>query len=357
MSSKTYVPAMRWRQGEYQALLRLGKDVKDFVVPFITIPEVEFDFEERRPKKTVQEHVHPFAQRFKSKWGKRPAFIAVDGAIVGQPMADGRDVFTYVFEALRSFTASAIPAIPLVAGTATVRSIAAIARIDRNGVAVSLKIEDLMKPGPRARIDVLAGKLGVSIDEVDLIVDLSSPNYEPYSAFAAALTAALKRLGNLNDFRNFIVVGTAIPASFRGIARGEDEIARHDWIFYKEFVAKLPKTIRRPNFGDYTIVHPSFTPVDMRVVKAAGKIVYATLTSWEVRKGGAFRDDPEQMHSHCASIVASGQFLGDAYSNGDAYIGGCARRELGPSNLSKWKEVAINHHITLVTNELAKIAA
>jgi hypothetical protein len=64
-----YVPALRWRQGEYQALFRLATAAKDRIVPYITIPEVEFDFELWQPKKTVQEHVHPFPARFNAKWG------------------------------------------------------------------------------------------------------------------------------------------------------------------------------------------------------------------------------------------------------------------------------------------------
>ena len=77
LTKDMYVPALRWRQGEYQALDRLAAATKDRIVPFITIPEVEFDFETWQPKKSVQEHVHPFAARFKVKWGQRPAWVGV----------------------------------------------------------------------------------------------------------------------------------------------------------------------------------------------------------------------------------------------------------------------------------------
>ena len=67
LSESMYVPALRWRLGEYQALLRLAKEVKDQVVPFVTVPEVEFDFELWQPKRTVHEHVLPFPGRFKDR--------------------------------------------------------------------------------------------------------------------------------------------------------------------------------------------------------------------------------------------------------------------------------------------------
>lgn len=95
----------------------------------------------------------------------------------------------------------------------------------------------------------------------------------------------------------------------------------------------------------------------MRMIKAARKLVYTTPNDWEVRKGGAFNNDRAQMHVHCASIVASGKFSGAGFSGGDDYIAKCAVHKEGPSNQTRWKEVAINHHITHVLADLAKFGA
>jgi Beta protein len=354
LTSNTYVPALRWRQGEYQALERLSAAAKERVVPYITIPEVEFDFEMGQPKRTVQAHVHPFAARFNAKWGKRPAWVGVHPSLSGMPMDDGRDIFTNVFDALRAAQANVIPSVPLDASPLMVGSVAAILATDGRGAAVAVRIEDLMKHDARTRIDTLAATLGLPTGEIDLVIDLGAPNFEPYDAFAGALIAAVRRLGDLDAFRNFVVIGTAIPQSFKDVAKGADQLPRHDWLFYQVFVGRMPTGIRRPNFGDYAIVHPEFSAVDMRKIKSAGKLVYTTPATWEVRKGGAFRDNPGQMHDHCASIVVSGWFRGAAFSSGDEYIAKCAARIEGHSNHSRWKFVAINHHITQVLEDLAK---
>ena len=352
-----YVPALRWRQGEYQALSRLAAAAKARTVPFITIPEVEFDFETWQPKKSVQEHVHPFSARFKAKWGQRPAWVDVHPGITNEPMGDGRDIPAYVFEALRAFQANAIPAIPLDAAPNIVASVGAIVATDGHGVAVAIRLEDLMKSDTRTRIDGLAASLGVAVDEVDLVVDLGGPNFEPYGAFASALIAAMRRLGDLHAFRNFAVIGTAIPETFKDVAKGADQLPRHDWLFYRVLLGRMPAGMRQPNYGDFTIVHPKFKALNMRMIKAAGKLVYTTPGAWEVRKGGAFNNNRAQMHGHCASIVASGNFKGAGYSNGDDYIAKCAVHKEGPSNQARWKEVAINHHITHVLDDLSTLAA
>ena len=167
----------------------------------------------------------------------------------------------------------------------------------------------------------------------------------------------MQKLGDLHAFRNFVVIGTAIPETFKDVAKGADQLPRHDWLFYRALLGKMPAGVRQPNYGDYTIVHPEFKALDMRMIKAAGKLVYTTTTAWEVRKGGAFNDNRAQMHGHCASIVASGKFDGAGYSSGDEYIARCAVHKEGPSNQTRWKEVAINHHITRVLDDLATLGA
>ena len=357
LTKDMYVPALRWRQAEYQALFRLATAAKDRVVPLITIPNVEFDFETRQPKKSVQEHVHPFAARYKAKWGLRPGWIGVHPNIAQETMDDGRDILAYVFDALRVFGAHAIPEVPLDVAPRIRSSVQGIAATDNLGVAIAVRLEDLMRPNARARIDGLAALIGVALDEVDLVIDLSAPNFEPYPVFAGALIAAMRRLGDLQVFRSFVIIATAIPETFKDVAKGADQLPRHDWLFYRTLIAKMPVGMRQPNFGDYTIVHPEFSPVDMRLFKPAGKLVYTTPQAWEVRKGEAFRDNPAQMHDHCASIVASGKFSGALFSSGDDYIAKCAAYKEGPSNQTRWKEVAINHHITHVLDDLSKLAA
>lgn len=357
LTSDMYVPALRWRMAEYQALMRLVAKAKDRVIPYITIPEREFDFDSWQPKKTIHEHVHPFAARYEKKWGERPAWIGVHPSIIDGVMNDGRDILTYVFDGLRKFDAKAVPTIGIDAQNTLQNSVAAIIGQDGQGVAIAIRLEDLMKKDAFARVVALCGSLGVDESEVDLVIDLGEPNFEPYEAFSVAMIAALRRLGDLNRFRNFVLVGTAIPETFKGVAKGQDELPRHDWLFFRMLLSKLPSGMRLPNYGDYTIVHPDFTPQDMRKIKSAGKIVYTTHKSWWVRKGGAFRGNEQQMHEHCAALVGSGVFKGNGYSYGDDYIGKCAVHKEGPSNPTRWKEVAINHHMMHVLDDLATLGA
>ena len=172
------------------------------------------------------------------------------------------------------------------------------------------------------------------------MIDLGAPaTYEPYGDFAAALLYWMGGLGSLDSFRNVVLTGTAIPRSFRGIGRGNDEIPRHDWMFYRTLLRAMPEGMRRPTYGDYTIVHPDFVARDPRKMKPAAKLIYTKPESWATRKGGSFRDNRGQMRGHCVCVMRDSHFeyRGSAYSEGDRRIMTCATGMEGTGSLGRWK--------------------
>src|SRR5579863_8139527 len=142
-----YVPSLRWRTGEYQALAALSDAAKKRVVPFIVVPEIEFDFEEWKNKKTVQEHVEPFPKRFKTKWSMRPAWIDVHPKIQIERMDDGRLPVEYIFDELLKAGSNAVPVTSLDAPNEINAAVYKIVRRDGRGVGVRARIEHIMKPG------------------------------------------------------------------------------------------------------------------------------------------------------------------------------------------------------------------
>jgi hypothetical protein len=350
-----YVPSLRWRQGEYQALLRLDDATKRKILPFITIPSIEYDFEDRKPKRTVEEHVAKFPARFTAKWGHRPAWINVDPSLRSEKLAVGTSAVSYVFGELAKVNSEALPVVSLDDDASYLSEIAKIVAQQRRGVGLRIRLEHLMKASLFADVGGLLNTVRVSEQDADILVDIGAPTYDPYAVFARALISALSKLP-LESFRLFAVIGTGFPESLTQLMPPGGTFKRHDWIFYRTLISMLPTSMRRPLFGDFTIVHPSFTAsIDMRVIKPAGKLIYTAGDYWLVRKGGAFRDDPHQMYGHCADILGSGQFRGKDYSYSDDYIALCARKQASHSTLTKWKEVGVGHHITHVVEDLANL--
>jgi hypothetical protein len=202
----TYVPSLRWRCGEYQALFRLGDSAKDRIVPFVVVPEIEFDFEEWRPKKTVQAHVTPFARRYHQKWGNRPAWIDAHPKVCSLLMDNGKLPILHVFDELRVMGSAAIPVASLDASKDIVAAVAAIFKDDGRGIGAHARLEHIMEPRFGALLAALMKTIGAGEDETDLIVDLGAPNYEPYEDFADGLIAAIDNIGDVSGYRSFVLL-------------------------------------------------------------------------------------------------------------------------------------------------------
>src|ERR1700761_9070713 len=97
-----YIPVLKWRQGEYQALMRLDDAHRQRVVPLIEVTPPEWDFEEARDKKTIEQQLEPFARRLKAKWGSLPAFLDTHLLKPTSRMPGGVHPLTYLIDHSRA---------------------------------------------------------------------------------------------------------------------------------------------------------------------------------------------------------------------------------------------------------------
>jgi len=349
-----YVPLLKWRQGEYQALLRLDKAIQGRIVPLIVVPPVEYDFEDECDKKTVEEHLEPFARRYKAKWNKRPALIDVHDSLEIATRDSGLSVIASIFDELRANLANGIPVINVNRTNQFLDDVKAIQKKDDSGIGLRVTLSDLMRATFAKDLSAVLARVSISREAIDLILDLGAPeNFEPYRDFAKVVASLVLPLGDRKHFRSFAVVATSFPES-QSVRKPGGSFVRHEWGLYKALIAELPAEGRTPTFGDYGMERPEFLQMDMRLIKPAGKLVYTTPTGWLIRKGGAFRDDPAQMVKHCKDVLKSGDYRGETYSSGDKYIKDCAAGTVSTSNLSRWKSVGMNHHMTQIVEDISK---
>jgi len=270
-------------------------------------------------------------------------------------MDSGSSVVAHIFDSLRSASLNAVPVVKISHGNDYLNEIKSIVSVDNKGVAIRVKMHHLMNPALDGDVQKLVAYLDLSYPNVDLVIDLEVPqSFEPYAAFAKAISSAIKRISRITDFRSFSVAGTSLNLS--EIRKPGGEPTRHEWLLYQQLLKEL-SGIRKPVFGDYTIETPEFISQDMRLLNPAGKIVYTTKKTWLVPKGSSFRDNREQMVAHCKTIIESGHYAGKDYSAGDKRIYDTFNDIEGTGNQGTWKEVGVSHHITLVVDQLSKFHA
>jgi len=355
ISSDKYVPVLKWRQGEYQALFTLKSDVKDKVVPLLVIPPREYDFEEERMKKTVHEHVETFPKRLHTKWGKRLALVDLHDSLENEIMDDGRPVIEFVLNESIGLGCNIRPIVGLSKSSSYNSSVRSFLIIQKTGVVLRLKLDELLKPSVDTDIAALMNSLSVSSwEEVDLVIDLGEPeNFEPYGLFAKVVAGAVSKISGCSACRSLVFVATSLK--LRDVKKPGATQKRHEWGLFPSLRTEIAKTIYTPCFGDYSIESPSFLSLDMRKMKPAGKIVYTINDSWFVPKGGAFRGNESQMVGHCKAIISSGNYSSSSFSKGDERINETANGLNNCGNLTTWKWVGVNHHITFVVKQLSSL--
>jgi hypothetical protein len=349
-----YVPCLRWKQGEYQALERLSDEAKLMITPLIEVPEQGYDFETGTVKKSIDQHLAPFAKRIEQKLHDEPCFIDLNLIEPRQRMVDGKHPVRFVFDQLRARACPAVPVTGLGRDVGYQQSVRQVVARDDLGLCLRLTVEEAAQPNLKARMDAALNPVAPP-EKCDLVLDLGAPNFEPLEGFARLVQSLITRLPHLNDWRTFTLLGTAFPESMAEIKSSPASIPRSEWRLYSVVARSLALArVRTPAFGDYGINHPKLLPVDMRKLKPSGTIRYTTETEWFIVKGPNVRDNRfDQFRGHCRSIIRSGIYSGREFSVGDDYIYGCAGGSESTGNLTTWRWVGTNHHLEFVARGIA----
>jgi len=234
---KHYIPILKWKQGEYQALFRLSNTVKDSLTPLLEIPNVGYDHEERRARESIDDHLGDFGRRLKAKWHNRQCFVDTKYIPPTTRMLDGRHFIERVFELARNERCQAIPVVGLSNDAPSLAATATVIRTDRRGAALRLVMFDFDRSNLAAEIVRVLTAIGISHADTDLIIDVGSPpSFQPITAFVRMMRPLIQMIPMLNRWRTFTIVGTSYPTSVSGLATPFEVIPRQEWIAYQNLV-------------------------------------------------------------------------------------------------------------------------
>lgn len=356
MASQIYVPILKWRQGEYQALYRLPSHIKRHLVPLIEIPPIEWDFETSQQAKSIDEHLQRFGQRLSKKWGKDPILLDLRLIEAGERMGDGSHPLVYCVGRATELGSSIIPVTGIDRDDAYQMAVHNIAS-NHSNVCFRVSLEDWVNETTVKELKELLDRFDLAPQQADIVLDLGAPNFEPIDGFTNFLRAVYPPIATAMPWRNVIVAGTAFPKSMASLTELTQLVKRYEWLSYKQLVSGGKAVGRRPLFGDYAIAHPQLPREDMRLLRPAASIRYTIDDAWHVTKGDNVRDYGfGQYAKHCRALVKSEYFSGSNFSAADRYIEECGQGIASTGNLTTWRWVGTNHHLTKVTSDLATLA-
>jgi hypothetical protein len=354
ITATDYVPVLKWRQGEYQALWRLNDAQKARIVPLIEVTPPDFDFEEWQPKKTIDDHLQKFAGRLKQKWGERPALL--DAALLHPTtrMIDGTHPLLWLMTQVRPNGANLIPVTNFERDAEYQNAVRVANAVDACGVVLRCSLEDAADSDFADNVEALAETLELEVSDFDIVIDLKSPNFEPLDGLATLLSKVLSASPAFQTARSLTIVATAFPISMAEVKGPVQFVSRREWLLYKLLMGMLSSDARSPTFGDYAIASPELPQADMRLIKPSATVRYAVDDGWIIAKGSSVRDNGfEQYRSCCGMVTGAASYLGPGFSPGSDYIERCRAGVAKTGNLSTWRWVGTNHHMAKVVYDLA----
>jgi hypothetical protein len=335
-----YYPALRFKQGEYNALANIADDIRSHIQPRLIIPPPK----ERDPEKgsplTAEEIAHVTGSRIGRHWPLAPAFLDTQ----------------YVAGLL---------------GENGVANLIRRARSINPRLAAVITIADLFRPHsrhlflenfPRAAIHVPyemfdgalllkgIGIAGLSPEDCLLFLDFSGAPWE-VDGIAGSVAALFDQLASLAQWGRIVFQGSAYPKINPAQPGSSFLVLRGEWTTYRsalEEFASIPGQIAYGDFGAdcSEIVFPRKNgAIPIRHLR------YTTTDATYVVRGAQSVDQKTAMRDVCQRICQSDHFAGRAFSYADDRI---AQIALGASGgtPSQWRELNTAHHMTRVVRDL-----
>jgi hypothetical protein len=356
---KHYVPILKGKAGELKALGTLSSPDKKRLTPLFEVTEPDWDYDADTPKKTIDEHLAKLPEQIARRWGTTSR-IFVDLGIIdpADTMASGSHPVSHLFRELAHADVIAVPVTSPERDDMFQAAVAAEAATRGLGACFRVGGDVLDDPDLPAIITDMLGAVSLPPKDVDLVLDLRyiDPTWARRSAVLVA--GLLHSLPHIPDWRTLTVASTAFPQSMMGVPVGVTKMPRAEWTMWQAIGAgrALP---RRPSFGDYAISHPEGLDVDPRLMQASATIRYTIKDEWMILKGRGVRNVSaggyQQFPALCKTLIKLPEFSGSSFSYGDKYIFDCAQGTVSNGNLTTWRHVGTDHHMTFVVKQLASL--
>ena len=353
-----YVPVLRWKAAEKDALQWLRKEDKSRLKPLLEIIPRSFQAKDGGPTRSVRAVLRTIARDIETYWGSSPVFVDVDHVIKAGIREESG---CHVLEVLAEETRRLLPLFPrksnLVPVTGLSRSedyqnaVSSIVEEDKTGACFRITPREVSHRKLADKLEALLSRLRLDMADADLLVDYQVPNgSHPDLKTLCAL------LPQLSKWRSFIVLVGAFPRDLQKLEKNRRHtLHRDDWLFWRNQVRTLPRGTRRPTFGDYTIQHPIYKEPPERCNPSAS-IRYTHSEYWVIMRGEGLchKGSPRnaQYPAEAQLLCEMDEFCGPGFSRGDLYLQETSQQPKTPGTPYTWLRAGINHHMTYATRQV-----
>ena len=366
-NSRHYIPILRWKAAEKEALEKLDDTKKKFITPLLELimPQPKTftikNSEGKERLKTSEELLGESLEGFKKKlpkipdeikkyWGSTPCFI--DSSLTDITIR--ADSLVQIFTIGEKLNISLIPVISLNSDLAVQTAVISLGIKYGCGLCLRLFRSDLFNPSIFGeKINGFLSFHKLSEKNIDLLIDFQITDEH-------CLKIADIVIPNIDKWRTFIAASGAFPQDLTQFSVPDLYIIpRNDWNYWLSQV-NSGKLKRNPSFADYSIQHPIYKePVPGSNPSAS--IRYTLKEQWMIMRGQGLRGEKSkgfsQYPANARLLSERVEFFGADFSYGDAYIADKAKdlnsKETGTPRT--WLRAGINHHLVCTADQISNL--
>ena len=363
---KHYVPILKWKTAERQALKELAAQLKGkerkLITPLVRLvmpsPKAQKNPAQQKTREeqldevvaTLRTRLAVIPGEMLDAWGVDPLFV--DVSMLYTP-ALRNESMRRILATGETLKMSLIPVVDLSSDSEVGKASCALAKQFGHGLCLRLvraqfrSFQELIK-----QLDAFVAACRLPVNQIDLLVDLKEDNHNEY---LATLESA-QRIPNLMSWRTFILASGAFPVDLTGCKVDQkNEIPRIDW---KNWLRQRAMKLRRhPSFADYTIQHPVYKE-SAQFFTPSASIRYTLKDEWLVMRGQRGKSQQYLANARILSELPEYKGFGEGFSYGDAQIKlkGADLKSKRTGNPTTWLVVGINHHLACVTSQIATLS-
>jgi hypothetical protein len=357
-SPSAYVPILKGKKGEIDALSELTGSLLDVVVPFFDVPR---HTQSARAGKDLAAHLKKFAKDVGGAWESGPVYVDLFDIPLHRRLSTGAHPVPVLFEELATHGVEAIPVTGLDRDADYNMAVKEVCAIANRGVCIRLQKDDIEVPEDMIdEIAELLSEIAIPIDSVHFVLDLRSIRTLDVSVGEGMILESLHFLQRLGRPKTIVLAASNMPQSLsEDVATNSvGYIERKEVSLWNRVAARLGNVNPPLAFGDYATVHPDYADLDPRLIAntMGPSIRYTVANNWLVLRGGRFQGHPDgygQYFTLAAILVGMAEFLGRNFSFGSSEIDDKASRHGGTGNPGTWVKIAVNHHLVYVCKAVA----
>lgn len=337
-----YIPILRSKQAEFNALKNLEPALKKHISPFFKVVEVERHRDTKLPKKNPQKHLNDVGTAIiKALNGHLATFVDLNDIVaVSYGTIDPNDVVVF-FKKIKEAGINIIPARGLHLLPPHEKAILEVCANLKTGLCLRLDLDDIDNENLDNELKDVLKRNNIKSKDCDIIIDL-----EKFKNGFRSINKMVDLINTFPDIKSWRTFTIAISSFPEKIEKGVTHCSRDDFRNWRELIKKKTELQRVPSYGDYGIQEPGWSTTSVSY-QGAVNLRYALTDEWVLFKGRKQKKGDSQFPDMCRKLIQYNEYNGPDFCWADEHINDCAMGHTGPGSGTTWRQVGFNRHMAL----------